>query len=578
MISLDGHGGAVRSVAFSPDSTALAASGDDGNIRVWDTHAGEAFTELTGHAGTVRALAFSRDGASLAAGGDGGTVRVWDVRTRELRAEPTGHASTVRAVAFSPDGDKLAAGGDQGVRVWDARTGEPDARLTGRTGCVCAVAFSPDDATLAAGGDDGSVRVWDARTGGLRAKLTGHSGTVRAVAFSPDSAMLAAGGDGGTVRVWDVHTRELRAELTGHAGTVLAVAFSPDGTMLAAGGDKGAIRVWDADSGELGTRLTDHTGYVGSVACGPNEVYAAVCGNRKIRLWTVRRHWWSVWRQTMSWRLALEPIPDIFDWYKRNAAAGTALLGVFLVVKGYVIAKGDLSTALGILQSAGLASAVIAGLLSALPILTASMLAFNVYRAVRPIRVTRVPSGGLHVPAASLVVVMVAAAVLSAVFTPWTFMAGAVVIGLAIALGRRLLKGPMADWRRTRLAVAPLAGLLLLAATVGAVVAMLYTVWVPHEIVDFTPGPKGQPPAQEVGYVLTEGDGWITILTSGPHQIVRFSDSAVKSFMVCQRGPHGGWSDLADASTLWQEITRLPFLTAVHAVANAPCPPPTASP
>jgi len=284
-----------------------------------------------------------------------------------------------------------------------------------------------------------------------------------------------------------------------------------------------------------------------------------------------------VWRQTLSWRQALKPIPDIFDWYKGNAAAGTLFLGVFLVVKGYVIAKGDLSTALGILQYAGLASVVIAGLLSALPILVAAMLAFTVYRMILAVRLDRKPPQGtprgLHLPAFPLTVVTVTAAVLSAVFTPWTFVAGAVAIGLVAGVGGQLLEGPMVTWRRTRIWGARIGGLILLAGTVAAVLAMLYTVWVPHEIVAFTPGPKGQPPAREVGYVMSEGDGWITILTSGSHQIVRFSDSAAKSFVVCERGPVGGWSDAANATTLWQEVTKPRFLSFLHAAPNAQCPP-----
>ena len=79
--------------------------------------------------------------------------------------------------------------------------------------------------------------------------------------------------------------------------------------------------------------------------------------------------------------------------------------------------------------------------------------------------------------------------------------------------------------------------------------------------------------AREVGYVMSEGGGWITILTSGSHQIVRFSDSAAKSFVVCERGPVGGWSDAANATTLWQEVTKPRFLSFLHAAPNAQCPP-----
>ena len=81
--------------------------------------------------------------------------------------------------------------------------------------------------------------------------------------------------------------------------------------------------------------------------------------------------------------MALKPIPQVFDWYKNNAVAGTLLVAAFVVLKGYVIARGNLATALGMLQVAGLASVVIAGVLSSLPMLAAAFLATTVYRTVR---------------------------------------------------------------------------------------------------------------------------------------------------------------------------------------------------
>ena len=52
----------------------------------------------------------------------------------------------------------------------------------------------------------------------------------------------------------------------------------------------------------------------------------------------------------------------------------------FVVLKGYVVARGDVAIALGILQYAGLATVVTAGLLSSLPILAAAMLAYTLAR------------------------------------------------------------------------------------------------------------------------------------------------------------------------------------------------------
>jgi hypothetical protein len=52
-----------------------------------------------------------------------------------------------------------------------------------------------------------------------------------------------------------------------------------------------------------------------------------------------------------QWRKALEPIPTVIRWYVSHPAAGTLLLGAFLVVKCFVLSKGDIPTALGILHT-----------------------------------------------------------------------------------------------------------------------------------------------------------------------------------------------------------------------------------
>jgi hypothetical protein len=266
----------------------------------------------------------------------------------------------------------------------------------------------------------------------------------------------------------------------------------------------------------------------------------------------------SSWREPRCWRDALKPIPDLFDWYKRNVAAGTLFLGAFLVLKGYVLAKGDLTTALGILQYAGIANVVIAGLLSSLPILVAAMLAFAVYRVF-----------GREQTTGPLVAVMFGSAVLCALFTPWTIMAISAAFGLLFGLGQRL-STDLTQWVQK-----PLTWLAILALacwTVIGLITILYTVWLPHEIVTFTPGAENYPPRQVTGYVLTEGDGWITILTTLKHQIVRYPDGAVKKFTVCERFSNGGYSDISYAPTLWREIHWPGLLSGTSTPSNTSCP------
>jgi hypothetical protein len=258
-----------------------------------------------------------------------------------------------------------------------------------------------------------------------------------------------------------------------------------------------------------------------------------------------------------QWRDALQPLPVIFDWYKVNAFAGILLAAGFVVLKCYTIARGDLTTALGILQYAGLATVVIAGLLSSLPILTAAMLAYAVIQMTGSLgdRDRRVQSA----------VVMLGAFALAAVFAPWTYLLLAAVNGLIIGL----IKPRVAPkWGRALY-------LLVALCTLPAVVVNLAAVWLPHEIVTFRPGALPHRETQEIGYVLSEDNEWITMLTTGQgqeHTIIRVPDAAVRMQTVCERQPVSGkpTSYVIDAHTLWRVITGTNSILSTSA--NIGCP------
>jgi len=191
------------------------------------------------------------------------------------------------------------------------------------------------------------------------------------------------------------------------------------------------------------------------------------------------------------------------------------------------------------LQYSGLATVVTASLLSSLPILTAAMLAYTVSQITssEPCRTVR------------LGVVVLGALVLAAVFTPWTYMLFAVVIGLAIGLTSKR------GWLK-RAVVYVVAAL----GTLVAVTVNLSAVWLPHEIVTFPPHTLPAGRTQEVGYVLSEDNGWITMLSTGPgqeHAVIRVPDATVKTQTVCERRPAPGhpWSPIIDAYTLWRVVT-----------------------
>jgi WD40 repeat protein len=184
-------------------------------VRLWETPTGRPLATLEGHTGAVWSVALSADGRLLASGSFDGTVRLWETHFASLKAHlggPSaaggrllatlkGHSGGVRSVALSADGRLLASGGLDGtVRLWETPSGRPLGTLQGHTGAVWSVALSANACLLASGGLDQTVRLWETpfaspssapppSGGRLLAMLHGHTAGVRGVTLSADGRL-----------------------------------------------------------------------------------------------------------------------------------------------------------------------------------------------------------------------------------------------------------------------------------------------------------------------------------------------------------------------------------------------------
>jgi HEAT repeat protein/aspartate 1-decarboxylase len=200
----DRHRGAVRSVAWSPNSTHIASGSDDMTVQVWESDSGRNFYTYSSHTSAVLTVAWSPDGSRIASAGDDGNVRIWDASTSQNILTYHGHAGeVVVAVAWSPDSKRIASAAHD-VQVWDAANGDRIfAYTTGNpTGGTLTVAWSPDGTRIASGSDDKTVQVWDATDGKNAYIYRGHTDSVTTVAWSPDGTRIASGSDDRTVHIW----------------------------------------------------------------------------------------------------------------------------------------------------------------------------------------------------------------------------------------------------------------------------------------------------------------------------------------------------------------------------------------
>ncbi|KAK4643691.1 hypothetical protein QC761_0070480 [Podospora bellae-mahoneyi] len=311
--TLEGHGGSVRSVAFSPDSKWLASGSGDNTIKIWEVATGSCTQTLEGHGDWVWSVAFSPDSKWLASGSAGdNTIKIWEVATGLCTQTLEGYSGWVTSVAFSPDSKWLALGSEDNIiKIWEAATGSCTQTLEGHRDSVWSVAFSPDSKWLASGLADNIIKIWEVATGSCTQTLEGHGDLVRSVAFSPDSKWLASGSGDNTIKIWEVATGSYTQTLEGHGGSVWSVAFSPDSKWLTSGSGDNTIKIWEVATGSCTQTLEGHRGSVWSVAFSPDSKWlASGSGDNTIKIWEVAM---GLYTQTLEghggwvWSVAFSP-------------------------------------------------------------------------------------------------------------------------------------------------------------------------------------------------------------------------------------------------------------------------------
>ncbi len=309
-LSFKGHDVDVNSVAFSPDGSLLATTGDDGALKVWDPDSGELVSSVT-EEGPVWGPSFSADGSLVSASWtEKGSVRVMDSDTGRVVSAIEGIETGPFDTDLSPDGARVAATeiGDRFIRVFDVDSRRQLFRLRGLRYGASTVAWDPTGRRLATAANDGSVYIWDGRNGKQLFELIGHTGLAITVDWSPDAKRLLSGGSDGTARVWELRahgTRQLMSLSATDTRNGALAAFSPDGRHVITG-DFGiqAAKIWDvgpSGDAEWAGFPTDELAPV-AVALLPNGDVVAPIKRGSAAIWDI-----ETGERESTWGLAHDP-------------------------------------------------------------------------------------------------------------------------------------------------------------------------------------------------------------------------------------------------------------------------------
>ncbi|OHF02381.1 WD repeat domain-containing protein [Colletotrichum orchidophilum] len=127
LFSLPGLVKSVRSVAFSPGNTRLAAAGDSSIIALYDIKNGEQVGNMTGHASWITSVDWNDTGEYLLSGAMDGKVKVWSIERSACVATHSETDKALWAVKWLPKTGKnesfCTAGANRSISFYREATG-----------------------------------------------------------------------------------------------------------------------------------------------------------------------------------------------------------------------------------------------------------------------------------------------------------------------------------------------------------------------------------------------------------------------------------------------------------------------
>lgn len=215
LAALRGHEIGVTTLAFSPNGKLLASAALNlresyrSEIRLWDCDGAtvkERAVLPDGH--KVQSLAFSPDSAALAYGSFG--LKLWDVASgKEVPGPKIALFGDVCSVAYSPDGKTLAyamgyVNRPASIVLLDLKTKKAQPEIAESIWGLGRVLYSPDGKLVAAWGQDYNpttkLRLWDFVANRERMSIT--TSGLAGVAFSPDSRWIATAEGDLAIKIW----------------------------------------------------------------------------------------------------------------------------------------------------------------------------------------------------------------------------------------------------------------------------------------------------------------------------------------------------------------------------------------
>jgi len=284
---LQGHEGAVRSLAFLPGSDVFYSTGYDGRILRWDLNGDtRKYRTLIDNIFMNRTLAISPNGRWLACGANTMGIQLFNLNTNTAPTVLQGHKSWVDALCFTADSKGLfSTSSDKTIYYWDLMAGTSNLFATRDIKVRC-IAVSPTSRFLYGGTDDGKVIRWNIDTKEETVVFSSDANSIYAMAINAAGTRIAIVDVKGTLRLLDTRNNSIIRSITAHSARILDVKFSPDDRQIATSSPDKTVKIWDANNlSDRPVVITKHDAWVLSVAFSPDGKYLVSSSEKGDRIY-----------------------------------------------------------------------------------------------------------------------------------------------------------------------------------------------------------------------------------------------------------------------------------------------------
>ncbi|RWS22795.1 hypothetical protein B4U80_04886, partial [Leptotrombidium deliense] len=171
-------------------SELFVVSATDGNFYIFN-RSGNIEKAVEAHRGAVLTVRWSTEGSALASGGEDGQLKIWS-KSGMLRSTVSAHPISVYALCWSPNSDHIVYTIESRLEIKPLSPNAKPIQWKGHDGVILRVAWNQNNNLIVSGAEDCRYKVWDS-LGRLLYASASHDYPITSLAWSPDGSLFAVG-------------------------------------------------------------------------------------------------------------------------------------------------------------------------------------------------------------------------------------------------------------------------------------------------------------------------------------------------------------------------------------------------